>query len=177
MATAQTTQGDTEKLAGLIHGIRVAMLTSVEDDGTLRSRPMMTQKTAFDGTLWFFTREHSAKAHEIGRDQHVCLSYGSPDDDRYVSVSGLGSVIQDRAQAEKLWNPLYKAWFAKGLDDPELALLKVKVTRAEYWDVKSGKMLQLVGFAKALLTGTTIDHLAEDGKRHGTITLEANKTV
>jgi general stress protein 26 len=44
------------KLGELIKGIRVAQLTTVEDDGSLRSRPMGTQDIEFDGTLWFFTQ-------------------------------------------------------------------------------------------------------------------------
>ncbi len=48
------------KLASMIRAIKVAMLTTVNPDGSLRSRPMATQEAPFDGTLWFFTRESSS---------------------------------------------------------------------------------------------------------------------
>ena len=48
---------------------------------------------------------------------------------------------------------MLKAWFPKGLDDPELALLKVTVEKAEYWDSPSSAVVHLVGLAKALVTG------------------------
>jgi general stress protein 26 len=70
-----------------------------------------------------------------------------------VSVSGTAALIRDRAKIEEFWNPIYKAWFPDGLDDPTLALLVVNVEKAEYWDVGSSKMIQLVGFVKALATG------------------------
>jgi general stress protein 26 len=140
-------------LRQLIHGIRVAMMTTVEADGCLRSRPMWTLDRDFDKELWFFTREHSAKVDEVEHDHHVNLAYADPSKDRFVSVSGRCRLVLDKEQARELWNPTFKAWFPNGLDDPELALLCVKVEKAEYWDIPSGRMVQLIGFVKAALTG------------------------
>jgi general stress protein 26 len=144
------------------------MLTTVEADGCLRSRPMATQDTAFDGTLWFFTRVDTAKVHEIERDRHVNLSFANPSDEVYVSVSGTARVVRDQAKAKELWNPLYKAWFPQGVDDPELSLLRVEVEKAEYWDSPSSAVVQLIGFAKAIATGKTY---AEEGTDHEKITI------
>lgn len=141
------------KLGDLISDIRVAMLTTFSRDGHFHGRPMWTQKTPFDGDLWFFTAEHSPKSLEINRDHHVSLSYCDPDDNRYVAVTGRAEIVHDRAMAEKLWSPMHRAWFPKGLDDPELALLRVRVERAEYWDSPSSRMVQLLGFVKATATG------------------------
>jgi general stress protein 26 len=142
-----------KKLGELIKGIQIAMLTTVESDGALRSRPMATQQVEFDGDLWFFLGASSPKAQEIARDQRVNISYADPDDHRYVSVSGAGELLRDEAKMRELWNPVYKIWFKDGLDDPDLALLRVHVEQAEYWDSPSSKMMQLVGFVKALATG------------------------
>jgi len=141
------------KLAGLIKEIEFAMLTTVEPDGSLRSRPMMTQRVEFDGDLWFFTRASAPKVGEIEHDRHVNVSYSSPERQHYVSMSGRARLVRDRAKIEELWNPAYKAWFPEGLDDPELALLKVSVEQAEYWDSPTSTAVHLVGFAKAALTG------------------------
>ena len=40
---------DIRKLAELIKDIKIAMLTTLEADGRLRSRPMATQNKPFDG--------------------------------------------------------------------------------------------------------------------------------
>jgi general stress protein 26 len=154
MATKKTEKKDPiAHLGELIHGIKVAMMTTVEDDGTLRGRPMWTHERDFDGELWFFTREHSPKVDELERDHHVNLAYSEPGKDRYVSVSGMARLVLDKEKARELWNPTLKAWFPQGLDDPELALLCVKVTKAEYWDTPNKRMVQLVGFVKSVLTG------------------------
>lgn len=148
---------DVRKLASLIKDIRICMLTTVDTDGHMHSRPMAVQQTDFDGDLWFFTGKSTMKAQEVKFDSHVNVSFANPDDNRYVSVSGRARLIDDRAKAEQLWNPLYKAWFPKGLDDPDLTLMKVEVTRAEYWDAPNGAVTYLVGLAKAMMTGKPAD--------------------
>ena len=145
-----------EKLGHMIQNIQFAMLTTVEPDGSLRSRPMAThqdKKGDFDGVLWFFTKGDAPKVDEVKKDQHVNLSYSSPEHSKYVSVSGTAMLVRDRQKAEELWAPKYVAWFPKGLDDPELALLRVDVAKAEYWDMPGSTVAHAIGVVKSLATG------------------------
>ena len=149
---AQHTE-DVSKLAELIKDIEIAMMTTVEDDGKLHSRPMATQKEKFDGDLWFFTKLHSVKVQEIKHDERVNLSYGLPDKNRYVSVSGVANLVTDKGKMKELWQPTLKAWFPDELEDPEISLLRVNVETAEYWDAPHNTVVRLAGFVKATLTG------------------------
>jgi len=142
-----------QKLGDLIKDIRIAMLTTAEPDGKLRSRPMATQKGEFDGTLWFFTRASSPKVDEVEQWHNVNLSYAAPDSNTYVSVTGTASLVRDAAKVKELWNPILKAWFPNGLEDPDLALLHVTVQKAEFWDSPSSTMVHIAGFVKAIATG------------------------
>jgi general stress protein 26 len=146
-----------QKLAELIQDIDFAMFTTACSDGSLRSRPMSTQKTPFDGTLWFFTGFDSAKVHEIEDDQHVNLSYADPKGQTYVSVSGRARISRDRAKIHELWEPTHKAWFPEGEDDPNIALIQVEVEAAEYWDSPVSTVVHIFGFAKALATGQSYE--------------------
>ena len=85
------------------------------------------------------------------------LSYADPSHNRYVSVSGTAQLVRDRKKNEELWSPVLKAWFPKGLDDPDLALLRVEVEKAEYWDSPNSKLVEIAGFVKALVTGKEMD--------------------
>ncbi len=153
---ANNRQESIEKLKELVEDIDFCMLTTV-DGGHFRSRPMSTQKFEFDGDLWFFTSDNTHKVSEIEKDDRVNVAYSKPDDSRFVSVFGRGSIVKDRAKIEELWNPILKAWFPDGLDDPMLCLLRVKVEEAEYWDQPSGMIVQTLGFVKALATGTEME--------------------
>lgn len=142
-----------EKLNGLIEKIDFAMLTTIDTDGVLRSRPMSTQRAESDAELWFFTSDKTHKTEEIEKDNRVNVSYAKPEDNVYVSVSGTASITKDRAKMEELWNPVLKAWFPDGLETPGICLLKVDVEQAEYWDSPSSTIVQAYGFVKALVTG------------------------
>lgn len=150
---ANQPRSDMEVLAKEIKGIKIAMLVTSDSDGQLRSRPMATQDTDFNGTLWFFTRDESPKVDAIANDSHVNLSYADPDGNRYVSICGTASIVRDREKMRELWTPSVKAWFPEGLEDPQLALIKVDVVSAQYWDFASKSLVQLAGFVKSVLTG------------------------
>jgi general stress protein 26 len=142
------------KLGELIKATKVGMLTTVADEeGTLRSRPMATQQVEFDGDLWFLTSIDSAIVNEIERDHRVNVSYADAGENRYISVSGTARVLRDEKKIKSLWNPWYKVWFPKGVDDPSIALLRVQVDSAEYWNGPSSTVVQLAAFVKALATG------------------------
>lgn len=136
-STSDTMLENIRTLGEKIHGIRVAMLTTMDPDGVLRSRPMEAPQTDFDGRLWFFTDSQSGKVASIKNDQHVNLAYASLDDNRYVSVAGRARLVRDRERMKELWTPMLHAWFPKGLEDPELSLICVDVESTEYWDESS----------------------------------------
>lgn len=141
------------KVGALIRGIEIAMFTVADPDGSLRSMPMYTQKTDFDGTVWFLSGKSTRKSAEIEQDQHVCLSYADPKTSRYVCLTGRAALVDDRKKLEELWSPLYQAFWPQGKDDPDIVLLRVDVESAEYWDTPGSAVVQVLGFAKALLTG------------------------
>ncbi|MBC8100044.1 MAG: pyridoxamine 5'-phosphate oxidase family protein [Armatimonadetes bacterium] len=145
----QTQREKIEKLRELIKGIDIAMLTTIDENGNLRSRPMGTQEVEFDGDLWFLTSVDTVKVSEIERENRVNVSYGGGKD-RYVSVSGTAVVLNDRAKIKELWSPIYKAYFPEGLDDPNLRLLKIEVQQAEYWHTPGGIVATIIAFAQAM---------------------------
>ena len=54
-----------QKLADLIDEASIAMLTTEDADGNLRSRPLATLQMDSAGKLWFFTAMSSGKVGEI----------------------------------------------------------------------------------------------------------------
>ncbi|WP_299822088.1 pyridoxamine 5'-phosphate oxidase family protein [uncultured Pontibacter sp.] len=154
MDNNQNTQESLNKLIDMIKDVDIAMMTTIDDDGSLRSRPMRTSKVDASGDLWFFTGYASGKSHEIkDNDAHVNLSYAKPSDELYVSVSGKATLTKDKQKIEELWSPVLKAWFPNGKDDPNVSLIRVQIEKAEYWDAPNSTLVQLYGMAKAAITG------------------------
>ena len=152
------------KIGELIKDIHIAMMTTAAADGSFDSRPMATQKTdSFDGTVWFLTRHESGKVYEIEQNAHVTLVYADPSNSNYVSAKGRASVSEDRSKIHELWNPMYKAWFPEGEDDPSITVLRVDVTEAQYWEASSSKLVFGMKYLAAAVTGGKVD-VGEAGK-------------
>jgi general stress protein 26 len=147
--TEGPTSEHTQKLWQLVRDIKIAMMTT-RDGGVLRSRPMECVQVEESGTLWFFTGATSPKTAEVAGEHEVCLCFVDKPAQNYVSVSGLAAIVRDRAKARELWTEDQSAWYPRGLDDPELALLKVRPQQAEYWDRPSSDMIAAQGLVRAL---------------------------
>src|SRR6476661_1350670 len=97
MEGSHNTGEDFARLKELIEDIRIAMMTTRDDDGTLRSRPLQTLRCADEGALWFFTSASSPKVAEAAAGGwQVNLSYAHPDKMDYVSISGRATLSRDR---------------------------------------------------------------------------------
>lgn len=164
--TATNSTEARDKLWDLIKGTKFAMFTTRHANGHLHSRPMTTQnkKVDEDDRLWFFMSRSSDAATDITADPTVNVSYADTGDDSYVSVSGTATISNDMAKKEALWTKMAEGWFPKGVTDPDLALVEVKITHAHYWDVTSSKLVQLYAMAKAAVTGKPPTDIGETGE-------------
>ena len=152
-----------KKIGSLVAEIRFAMLTTAGPDGTFESRPMATQKTEFDGTLWFLTAVDTRKVEEIADNQNVSLIYADPGNASYITVKGHAQVQLDKQKIHELWNPMYQAWFPEGENDPRIRVLRVEVTEAEYWEANDNKLVRGIKYLAAAATKGSVD-LGEHGK-------------
>ncbi|NYE58876.1 general stress protein 26 [Duganella sp. 1224] len=146
-------QDQINTIAAKIKDVRFGMFTTVDGDNVLTSRPLTTQQIDNEGNMWFFTSDEAAFTHDLAAHPEVNVSFSNPEEQMYLSVTGQAYLLKDRAKARELWSPLVRAWFPGGLDDPHLAMIRVRIQSAEYWDASASKMKQLVQLAKSALTG------------------------
>jgi general stress protein 26 len=146
-------QDGMEKIAELVKGIRIAMMCTADENGRIFSRPMATQDVPFNGTLWFLTRSTSAKVSSLERSHQITLDYADPDHSKYVTLRGTGTLSRDQAKISELWNPMYKAWFPEGENDPEILVLRVDVAEGDYWEANSSKIVMGIRYIAAAVTG------------------------
>jgi general stress protein 26 len=151
-----------ETIWSLIKDIRVAQLATTDESGRIfHARPMIAQnmkesQKEFDGTLWFFTRSDSRKAHEIEHNSHALLTYADNGKQAYVSVSGQASIERNHAIIDEYWNDANKAWFPEGKDDPSLVLIRFEAEDAEFWH-GPGPVIMGLAYLKTLVTGDQPD--------------------
>jgi len=148
-----------------IGSMRFAMFTFRDAHDHLASQPMTKQQIDDQGGLWFFVSSTTELWDSIAHQPEVNVSFADSDNSTYVSVSGRAERVVDRAQVEKMWNPMVQAWFPAGPQDQHAVLVRVVPHAAEYWDSNDSKMVRMFAMAKAAVTGTQPDVDAE----HGTI--------
>jgi general stress protein 26 len=127
---------------------------------------MMVHELDDDGWLWFLTDRRSRKAWELIHNPQATIAFQSRKGDRYISVQGTAVVIQDDVKLKKLWKPAFRMWFSQGREEPEIVLVAVRVTRAEYWLVPRWPLSRLFNATSAVITGK-----AGESGRHGILDL------
>ena len=146
-----------KKIADLIKSIDFGMLTTTDADGRLHSRPMSSNKEVeFDGDVWFFTYGNTPKVYEIENKPYVNVAFSDPKSQNYVSLSGRAELVRDPAKLKEHWQPSLKAWFPKGLEEPDLALIKINADQAEYWDSPASPIAHAISLVKVALTGKSV---------------------
>ena len=164
MTAPELNKTDLQKLRELIKDIDFCMLTTIDEHGDLHSRPMSSNgEIDANGDIWFFTALSSHKVSEVASSPKVNASFADPDNQRYVSITGVAELVQDRVKIDELWKPEFKIWFPEGKDDPEVALLRISLEKAEYWDSPSSTISYALSFASSLITGKQPD-LGENRK-------------
>lgn len=144
------------KIAEIIAGTRVCMLTTTDATGPMASRPMAVLEAAFDGELWFVTDRGSRKVDQVRRGAHVNVSFSSKGS--WVSIPGDAEIVRDVDKAKELWGPGVDAWFPEGPESPDIVLVKVRADSAEYWDMPGGPVTgSLLSFVKSRVTGESYD--------------------
>lgn len=139
------------KVADLASDIKFAMLTTVDADGELVSRPMQHQEVEGDGDLWFFSSRDSRKVSHVRANPHVAVTLASTSS--WVSINGSAEVVEDVQKAKDLWSAGMEAWFPQGPEDDSIVLIKVSGETAEYWDTPGGRVATVMSLVKAKVTG------------------------
>lgn len=153
-----------DELYELIEGIEIAMLTTIEADGSLTSRPMATQKRRDGVDLWFMTSTETHKVDVLRRHPQVNVAYYNNKSREWVSVSGIATLSADRALIHEVYQKDWKAWLGDeggerdgGPDDPRILLIEIEAQEATYMKSNTPRVIALFKVMKAMATGGRIE--------------------
>ncbi len=132
----------------------------------MKTRPMSVQKVDNKGNFWFLSANDSHKNAEIQADNRVQLLFQGSNYSDFLSVYGVATISTNKALIKELWEPIVKAWFTEGVDDPRITVLNVTTQDGYYWDNKHGNAIAFVKTAIGAAIGQTLDDSIE-----GTLTV------
>ena len=145
---------DVARVWDLMEKISFCMLATW-NGSELRSRPMDARVRRKENVIYFLTDVRHQKDDEVARFPKLNLAFADTDAMKYVSLSGEAEMSNDRAKIKELWEPTAKAWWDSA-DNPNIRVLKVTPTIAEYWD-SPGKTVSMIKMVVAAATGAKPD--------------------
>ncbi len=144
-----------KKVQELAEEIKTCIFCTYDGD-SLESRPMSCRQADDAGNLWFLSDKNDLKIDQINRNSKVEILFAEGES-KFMAIHGTATVMYDKEKIKELWTPIAKIWFKDGMDDPNIAIIRVERTGGYYWDTKHGKMVEFAIMAAALATGKTMD--------------------
>jgi general stress protein 26 len=143
------------KIRELLKKLPIAFMVTA-NHGSLTARPIgvVGENAEFDGTLWFITDKRSRKVAAIEAGATTTLLFQNDKEGTYLHLSGRAAVVEDAAKLKELYTTLQRTWFPKGVDDPDITLVRFDAEEADYWDSHDSYIRLAAAFAKSIVTGT-----------------------
>jgi len=124
-----------------------AYLTTLADDGYPETRAILNlrnpslypgQADLFaahgeDLLVYISTNASSAKVRQIERNPRGCVYYCHPKRWRGVSLVGDLEIVRDASVRRALWNEGWTAYYPRGVDDPDNAVICLRPRRVQGW--------------------------------------------
>lgn len=133
-----------------LDGERFVMVTSIDERGTLSSRPVTMQEFDEAGDLWFLV---DAKAEWVAPLDGGPVNAAVAADHTWVSFAGRASVVRDDARIGHLTDAATETFFEEGA---EAVALRIVTDRIEWW-ASPNKAAQLIELVKAKATSSEPD--------------------
>ena len=159
------------KLYDLLGEFDTTMMVTHAPSGPLDCRPMRiaASEIATGGPLWFVTSVQGQIPQELSGDARTLLIFQGAG--HYVALWGRAVVVTDSELARQYWRDEYRAWVPRGLDDPDLRLVKFIPHSAEFWSTGSEDTVRYLFEAARARVGSAV---REDDARHGRTNLSSS---
>lgn len=139
----------------------VAMVTTLDGDGSLVSRPLTVAAVEGDGVSFLVDATAEwVRSLAPGARVNVAVADGGRND--WVSIAGRAATSTDRAAVERLWSAPARAWF-DGPDDPRCGALHVPVDHGSFWSAPGGGAIGRIVSVLGAALGRS------DGGAHGAV--------
>ncbi len=144
---------DLAALRERVAGVSTVMVTTIDEQGTLSSRPITVQEVDDSGDVWFVVDRHADWVHDGVDAVNVAFV---DDGATWVSVAGRAALDDDAERLRGLWNPGLDAWFPDGPQTDGVVAMHVQADRWEYWTAPN-QLARLVELATATVTDAPHD--------------------
>lgn len=159
MKIAEQNSPELRSLAERIEGSRTTMMTMHDAQGQLSSQPMTVLEMDANGCLWMLVSHsgHTARMASAGAGMDtVNLSFSDESSSTFISITAHATLSLDPQRKQDLWSVMARPWFPQGVEDPDLAVLKLEPIKAEIWDGPDSSVLRMLAMAASVVAGKPV---------------------
>ncbi len=139
-----------DELRARLAEVRVAMVTTIDEQGLLSSRPMTLQRIDDAGNAYFIVAKDADWTIESQAVNVAVVDEGRT----WVSIVGRAEYVEGTSLLSDLWDEMTDQFFPDGMDSARA--MQVHADRWEYWTAPN-KFGQMAAMAKAFLTDSPPD--------------------
>ena len=139
-----------DELRERLEEVRVAMVTTIDEQGLLSSRPMTLQRIDDCGNAYFIVAKDADWAIDSQAVNVAIVDEGRT----WVSIAGLAEYVEGTSLLSDLWDEMTDQFFPDGMDSARA--MQIHADRWEYWTAPN-KFGQMAAMAKAFLTDSAPD--------------------
>ncbi len=154
-----------KKIREIAKAARICLFGTCPGKHPLDVVPMAVQEVDDAGNLIFLSGRSSEKNKHIAADPRVQLFFANVGDSDYLSINGVATITDAKAERDRYWTPIAKNWFHGGVDDPEVTVIKITPAEGYYWDTAHGKTVAMLKTVVGAVTGKTMDDSVEGSVR------------
>jgi general stress protein 26 len=123
-----------KELSTILQSFDVCMMTTIDNNGEINSRPMLQNKEAeYDGYLYFFSREDTRKVRDLNDIPTISLTYQDKENTMFLQAHGEGEIVHSPAEMAPHWDKKLDTWWHEREYTPGMCMMRVKVSWLRYW--------------------------------------------
>jgi general stress protein 26 len=123
-----------QEISTLLRSIDVCMMTTIDSNGDINSRPMLQNKEAeYDGYLYFFSLKDTRKVRDLNDIPTISLTYQDKEGTLFLQAHGEGEIVDSIEAMTPHWDKKLNLWWHEQEHTPGMCMIRVKVAWIRYW--------------------------------------------
>ena len=134
-----------QEVSTLIKSFDVCMMTTIDSNGDINSRPMLQNKEAeFNGYLYYFSLMDTRKVRDLYDIPTISLTYQDKEGKQFLQVHGEAELTNDTKLMAKHWDAALDTWWPLREHTERMCMIVVKVSWIRHWHEGKDKLIELI---------------------------------
>lgn len=125
---------DRQDIEKALQSIDCCMMTTIDDNGNINTRPMLQNKEAlYDNNIYFFSMKDTRKIRDLEKNPTISLTYQDKENTLFIQVHGKGEIVEKSEEMEPYWDKKLNLWWSQQQHTPGICMIRIRISHIRYW--------------------------------------------